>query len=124
MYLGFTNLEIDECVFYRGSVIYILYTDDSTIVGQNQEDMDAVVADLKKSNLGVAVEGTLENFLGVNIGRRKYISIHLAQTHLIEYMVKDLVKDNPKTPSKSTPAQPSKILHSHKQSENFDKIGQ
>ena len=26
--LGFTKSEIDECVFYMGSVVYILYTDD------------------------------------------------------------------------------------------------
>ena len=40
--------------------MYILYTYASIIAGPNQEDPDAVVVDLKKSNLGVTVEGTLE----------------------------------------------------------------
>ena len=77
---------------------------------------------MKKSNLGVTIEGTLEEFLGVNISRRKYGSIHLTQPHLIEQIVKDLRQENTKTTSKSTPSQKSKIPHPHKKSENFDKI--
>ena len=74
------------------------------------------MSDMKKENLGVTVEGNLEDFLVVNTGRRKYARIHLKQPHLIEQIVKDLGQENNKTPSKSTPAQPSKILHSHNQS--------
>ena len=76
----------------------------------------------KKEKLGVTVEGTFEDFLGVKIDRRKYCSIHLTQPHIIEQKVKYPRQDNPKTPSKSTPAQSSKILHSHKQLEKSDKI--
>ena len=102
--------------------MYILYTYETIIAVPNQEDLYAVVADMKKSNLGVTVEGTLENFLGVNIYRRKYGSINLTQTHKIEQILKDLGQENPKALFKSTPAQPYKILHSHNQSENSDKI--
>ena len=91
--------------------MYILYTCESIIAGPNQEDMVAVVADLKKENLGVNVEGPLENFLVVNINRITDGRIHLTQPHLIEQIVKDLVQENPKTPSKLTPAQTSKILN-------------
>ena len=58
MELGFTRSEIDECVFYSGSVMYILYIDESIIAGPNQEDMDTVVEDMKKANLVDKVEGT------------------------------------------------------------------
>ena len=67
------------------------------------------------------MEVTLEEFLGVNIGRIKDVSIHMTQPHLIEKIVKDLGQHNPKTTSKSKPAQPSKIVYCHKQSMNFDK---
>ena len=56
MEVGFTKSEIEECVFYRGSVMYILYTYDSIIAGPNQEDMDDKVADTEKENLGVTIE--------------------------------------------------------------------
>ena len=42
------------------------------IADPDKEDMDAVVAYMKKSNLGVTTEGTLEEFLGVNISRNEY----------------------------------------------------
>ena len=68
--------------------MYILYTDESISSGPNQEDIDSVVADLKKSDLGVSVEGTIEGFFGVNIDRRKYGSIHLTKPHMIYQIVK------------------------------------
>ena len=102
--------------------MYILYKNDSTIAGLNQSNIDAVVSDMKKENLALTVEGTLEDFLGVNINRRKYGSTHLSQPHLIEQIVKYFGRDNPKTPSNSTPAHTFKIFHYHKQSYSFDKI--
>ena len=83
--------------------------------------MDTIVADPKKENLEVTVEETLEEFLGVNIDRREDGRIHLIQPHMIEQIVKYLGQYNPKTPYKSTPAHPPKIVHSHKQSEDFNK---
>ena len=59
-------------------------------VSPNQENLYAVVTDLNKSKSGVTLEGTLEDFLGVNIDRRKYVRIHLTQPHVIEQIVKDL----------------------------------
>ena len=76
---------------------------------------------MMKANLEVAAEGTLEDLLGVKIYRRKDGIIHITQPHLMEKIVKDLVQDNPKIPSKSTPAQLSKLLHSHNQPEDLDK---
>ena len=60
--------------------------------------------------------------MGVNIDRRKDGRIYLTQPHLKEQIVKDFGQDNTRSPSKSTPAHPSKILYYHKQSENFNKI--
>ena len=55
MNIEFNKSEIDEYFFYRGEVIYTLYTDDSIIAYPNQEYLDAIVADLKKANLEVTV---------------------------------------------------------------------
>ena len=45
---------------------------------------------MKKENLVIHLEGTLEEFLGVNTNRRKDGSIYLTQPHLIEHTVNDL----------------------------------
>ena len=95
MELGLTNSYIDEFVFYRVPVMYILYKYYSIISVPNKENMDAVLEDLKKANLGVTVEGTLEELLGVNINRRTYGSIHLTQPHLIYQIVNYLGQENP-----------------------------
>ena len=79
------------------------------------------MADLNKANLGVTVEGTFEDFLGANIDRSK-IWHHPPDTTPSDRKIgKGLRKEYPKTASNSTPVQPSKILHSHKQKEDFDK---
>ena len=93
--------------------MYTLYTDDSIVAGPNQEDLDDLMEDMKKSNLVVTLEGTLEYLFGVNINRRKDGIIHLTQPLLIQKIVKDLGQENHRTPSKSTLSQPSKILHPH-----------
>ena len=121
MELGFTKSDIGECVLYRGSVMYTLYKYDSINTGLKQEELDTVVKDTKKVNLEVTVEGNLEDFFGVNIDRREDDIIHLTQPHLLEQIVKELIQENPKTPSKPTPDQPSKILNPQNQSEDSDK---
>ena len=62
----------------------------------------------------------MEDFLGINI-QRKDEEIHLTQQHLIEKIIKYLNLDHDKLYSKTTPAAASKILFSHKDSDEFDK---
>ena len=40
---GFKQSKVDKCVFYRGSVMYVLYTDDSILAGPNQEEIDDAI---------------------------------------------------------------------------------
>ena len=118
--MGFTRSKIDKCIFYRGKTVYLLYTDDSILAGRDKEYIAQVIKDLKGANLDVTDEGNMEDFLGINI-QRKDEEIHLTQPHLIEKIIKDLNLDHDKVHSKTTPAAASKILFSHKDSDEFDK---
>jgi hypothetical protein len=69
--LGFVQLETDECVFYQGSVVYLLYTDDSILAGHDQREIDQVIKDAKRAKLDITVEGDIQDFLGVNIEKHK-----------------------------------------------------
>ena len=80
---------MDECVFYRGKTVYILYTDDSILAGPDPEEIEQVLKDLKKENFEVTDEGNIEDVLGVNI-ERKEGKIKLSQPHLIEQFINDL----------------------------------
>ena len=54
--LVFERSQFDECVFYRGNKIYVLYTDDSILAEPDQEEIEQAIKDLNKSNLEVTDE--------------------------------------------------------------------
>ena len=37
--IGFEQSNIDDCLFYRGDVLMVLYTDDSILVGPNKQEL-------------------------------------------------------------------------------------
>jgi hypothetical protein len=52
--VGFIQSKYDECVFYKGNVIYVLYTDDSILAGPSQTEIDLVIEQIKAAKLGPA----------------------------------------------------------------------
>ncbi|KAI2512019.1 hypothetical protein MHU86_2307 [Fragilaria crotonensis] len=119
--LGFKQSKVDECVFYRGSTMYVLYTDDSLLAGPNKQEIDDIIEELRtKAKLAITVEGDLADFLGVNIERRIDGTIHLSQPHLIDQILEDLRLIGDKIKPKSTPAASFKVLMRHLESPRFD----
>ena len=100
--------------------MYTLYTDDSILAGPDPTEIDDILKQMRKANLDITEEGTLEDFLGVNIDRKKDGSIHLTQPHLIDNILGDLNLLGKGVKTKTTPASPSKILMRHTDSEDFD----
>ncbi|KAI2499306.1 hypothetical protein MHU86_15150 [Fragilaria crotonensis] len=115
--LGFQQSAVDECVFYRGSTLYVLYTDDSLLAGPDKKEIDKIIDELqKKAKLSITVEGDLADFLGVSIDRRTDGTIHLSQPHLIDQILEDLRLNGTNVKSRSTPAASSKLLTRHSDS--------
>eukprot|EP00980_Cylindrotheca_fusiformis_P011699 scaffold2782_cov88-Cylindrotheca_fusiformis.AAC.2 len=117
--VGFTQSKVDECVVYRGSVMYVLYTDDSILAGPNQEEIDRAIADIQAAGLEITIEGDIQDFLGVNIERKDDGSIHLTQPHLIDQILEDL-KMGENIITRKVPAPSSKLLSRHTDSPDFD----
>jgi Reverse transcriptase (RNA-dependent DNA polymerase). len=61
--VGFKQSEVDECVFYRGNVLYVLYTDDSILAGPDKDEIDKVVKMIQDTGLNITIEGDLQDFL-------------------------------------------------------------
>ena len=118
--LNFKQSKVDECVFYRGRTIYMLYTDDSILAGPCKKEIDQIVKDLRKAKLNVTDEGDIQDFLGVNIDKRKDGTIHLSQPHLVDQILKDLKMDQSNVKTKKTPAMSSMLLKRDEDGENFD----
>jgi hypothetical protein len=118
--VGFKQSKVDECVFYKGNVLYVLYTDDSILAGPDQNEIDAVIQQIKDAKLDVTVEGDVQDFLGVNIDRKEDGTIHFSQPHLVDKVLREMkmTKDDVKT--RDTPSASSRILHRHTKSKLFD----
>jgi hypothetical protein len=114
--VGFVQSKVDECVFYKGNVMYILYTDDSVLAGPDRAEIESVIEDIKRAKLDITVEGDIQDFLGINIKRKEDGSIHLTQPHLIDGVLEDLRLTGDSVHIKATPD----ILRRHAESEAFD----
>ena len=113
---------MDECVFYKGQVIYVLfYTDDSILACLDKAEIDQVIQDIRDAKLDITVEGDIQDFLCVNIDRQSDGKILFTQPHLIDKVLKAMMNmDQPSLKTKDTPAVSSRILHQHKDSQDFD----
>ena len=118
--LKFKQSEVDECVFYRGKTMYVLYTDDSLLAGPDKNEIDQIVKDLKEAQLNITDEGNIEDFLGVNISMKKDGTIHLTQPHLIDQVINDLGLTQENVKVKGTPAMSSQILRRDETGAEFD----
>ena len=68
---GFVQSKHDECLFFRGEVMYALYIDDSILGAPTHHKLDVVITAIKDANLQITLEGDLTDFLGVKIERPK-----------------------------------------------------
>jgi hypothetical protein len=118
--IGFTQSTVDECVFYKGRSVYVLYTDDSILAGPDESELSQIVMDMKKAGLKLTVEGDISDFLGVQIERKSDGTIHMTQPHLIDQILEDLRLNGPDVATKSTPAKVGVTLQRHQDSQPFD----
>ena len=120
--LGFRQSTVDECVFYCGRTLYVLYTDDSLLAGSDANEIDSIIRQLKtKAKLDITVEGDMADFLGVSIDRREDGTIHLTQPHLIDQILTDLrMQGDKNVKERSTPMASSKLLSRHSNSKSFE----
>jgi len=113
--LHFKQSKYDVCIFYRGSTIYLLYTDDSILAGPNQTEIKNIIQELKNSNLELTILGDIKDFLGVHVSREDDSRVYISQPHLIDQIIEDTYQTHAK--SRPTSAKASTILHRYQSSD-------
>ena len=84
----FTCSTVDECILYIGQTMYAaLYIEYLILAVPDQEEIDQIIEDLNRSKFILAVEGYLQELLGVNIEIHGDVTINLTQPHLIYQIV-------------------------------------
>ncbi len=81
---GFKPSEYDECLYYFGKTIFIVYTDDTILLGPNKEEIDTLVKRIGKT-FKIEDQGELSDYLGIKIERKTDDTLEWTQptlTHL------------------------------------------
>jgi len=117
--IGFQRSAFDECVFYKGKCMYVLYTDDSILAGPDEQELEQILEQIEAAKLGITDEGDVADFLGVHI-ERKDGEFHLTQPKLIESILEELHLQGENVLTKDIPMASSKLLSRHPKSPDFD----
>ena len=110
--IGFTPSKFDPCLYYRKSIIFLVYIDDCIVFVPNNKAIDEVVTNLHNStqNFTLDDQGEVGDFLGIQIQKLDDGSIVLTQPQLIDSIIHDLHLQSRSNP-KDTPSITTKILH-------------
>ena len=104
----------DECVFYRGDVIFFVYVDDGCFISPNANSVDRAIRDLQNPKLAkheydLEDRGDIADYLGINFRKESNGTLKLTQPQLIDDILKE-VGITETTRTKPTPAASTKLL--------------
>ena len=112
--IGFVQSQVDECVFYRGDIIFIVYVDDGIFLGKSDSQLQAAIAKLQGLDLNIEDQGHPADYVGVNFRQLCDGSYKLTQRALTDSIIADANIGDAKT--KTVPAKVSEHLHAFKDS--------
>jgi hypothetical protein len=120
--LGLKPSEHDECIFYYGKTIFIVYTDDTILLGPDQQEIDTLVKRLGKT-FKIVDQGELSDYLGIKIEGKPDGTLEWTQPTLTQSILKDLKLDGEEIKGKqnkpivkAVPANTTVPLTDHKDS--------
>jgi len=67
--LGFKPSQHDECIFYYGKTIFIVYTDDTILLGPDKDEIDLLLKRLGKT-FKIEDQGNLSDYYRIKIERK------------------------------------------------------
>lgn len=117
--LGFKQSKVDECVFYRGKLIFLCYVDDGIFASPDEAEIDLAIQQLSELKYDVEDKGRITDYLGINFEYLPDGKIKLSQPHLINQIIKDVKLSGASTEGKKTPSTQA-ILHPNPNGEPFD----
>ena len=116
---SFQQSQVDECTFYCGDVIFIIYVDGSIFFGSHDDTLTLIIKQLKDVGLNVEDQGHPADYVGVNIKRSHDGTYKFTQRALIDAIIDDVNIGNSYT--KPVPAKVSLQLHAFHDSPKFER---
>ncbi len=87
--MGFKPSEHDECVFYHGTTIFIVYTDDTILLGPDKKEIESIYKKLD-ATFKIEDQGDLSDYLGIKFIRNSDGAMEWSQPTLTNSILKDL----------------------------------
>ncbi len=116
--IGFTTSSIDDCVFFRDDIIFMVYVDDGIFLGSDDAKLQEAIKDIQDLGLNIEDQGHPADYVGANIKKLRDGSYELTQRALIDSIINDVgLKDGKVKP---VPAKVSLQLHAFKDEPPFN----
>jgi len=90
MSIGFTPSLIDDCVFFRNDIFFMVYVDDGIFPGNDDSKLTDAIRVIHNSGLNIEDQGHPADYVGVNIKKMKDCSYEFTQRALIDSIIEDV----------------------------------
>ena len=117
--IGFQKSKIDECVFFKEDMIYVLYVDDGILFMRDPTKFKRIFA-LLASKFDIEDKGEVQQFLGMIFSKKNDHEFHITQTHLIDQIVKDTGLAGTQFKCPQSPSPSTVILQRNQNEKSFD----
>jgi hypothetical protein len=65
--LGYTAKLINDCVFFRGDIVFMVYVDDGIFLGNNDAQLQQAIKEMQGLGLNIEDQGHPVDYVGVNV---------------------------------------------------------
>jgi hypothetical protein len=103
--IGFTPSLIDDCVFFRDDIIFMVYVDDGIFLGINDSKLQDAIKEIQDLGLNIEDQGHPAEYVSVNIKKLRDGSYEFTQCALIDSIINDVGLEDAKV--KPVPAKVS-----------------
>ena len=92
---GFSQSMLDKCVYFKKDIIVLVYVDDCIVIGKNESIIADFITSLRngEEHFEFTEEGSLKEYLGVEVKKISHTVFELKQPYLIEKILNILVND-------------------------------
>jgi hypothetical protein len=116
--IGCTPSLIDDCIFFRDNIIFMVYVDNSIFLGNYDSKLQDAIKEIQDLGLNIEDQGHPADYVGVNIKKLRDGSYEITQRALLDSIIDDVGLQDAKV--KPVPAKVSLQLHAFKDEPPFD----
>ncbi len=118
--LGYKASLIDDCVFFKDNIIFMVYVDDGIFLGPDDEQFKPkqAIHDIQNAGLNIKDQGHPADYVDVNIKKTKDGFYEFTQQALIDSIIQEVGLTNAKT--KPVLAKVTTLLYPHHDAPVFD----